>query len=466
MRRRQRLKREAHPESIQLSSLRLSTQGHSDAHTLPNLYHNLQANILPTKQEVQVLQRQLGNKKTQQFLVQRKPKPIRIPEIVVTGKIPANPLPTSTVNDAKKYYQSHRKTYTPALIRMMETKLKMQPTGRISTRLIQNVARWQMLFSGQFAKKDNHLKLQVDGIAGPLTLPQLLPTGLGKKQTQSNFANDVISKVLSPSVWKKLGTVEKRGQALINAINKQLDAEGIPEIGYDKTDTTHFGTFDSSTWQMQIRRSRLAKHVLPPHQRLALATIILHEARHAEQAWRAAQYLAHKGVSAKSITKHYDIDNQVAKWAHEDKGTPNAPDVNMLAQGKIFSAAMRLNGRLLRKANRVYTEMGKRTPGYRKKICYIRKLKSQVQKLEQQLKSTSPKKRAALHRKLTKLRRKYKYERRRFTTIWKKYRQTTLNQYINLRKEGDAHRVHTRFYYMMLKRIKLKHKSISAVCPT
>lgn len=210
---------------------------------------------------------------------------------------------------ARAFYAGNTADFSESIIKEIQAKLGTDPTGTMDDNTLQAIAKFQKS-KGQAA----------DGMLGPKSLPKLFTHGLATAETEQEFAQDYLG-----IDWTSLKTAEERGSKMVDLINKQLKAAGVPEcavrVGDLGEDSGQFG-FDD--WTILVGNDFLSKEKLTRKQLDDFANTIIHEARHAEQWFNMAQKLAGEGKKTKDIADEMGIPNKIAKAAFENpigKGT-------------------------------------------------------------------------------------------------------------------------------------------------
>ncbi|MDZ8052277.1 MAG: hypothetical protein RMX68_029975 [Aulosira sp. ZfuVER01] len=212
-------------------------------------------------------------------------------------------LTAAQVSSAKAYYASRSKQYTPEIITQIQQTVGSTPTGAIDDETIQAVAKWQQ----------EHPPLKIDGKAGPRTLPAAFPTGLATTDATNEYVGE--AKQVQAD-WAKLKTTNERADALLAAVNKQLQAAGVPVCNKAIKDLgTDAGQFDFPTWTLDLGKEAFSQASLTDEAAADIADTVYHEARHAEQWYMMARMLAGKGKSAKAIAKEMGIPPNIASSA-------------------------------------------------------------------------------------------------------------------------------------------------------
>lgn len=220
------------------------------------------------------------------------------------------PLDAAAVASALSYYRRQPRIYTAAVVRELRSRLTLDPGGGIDADLAQAVARFQR------DEGSNDPALRVDGKAGPRTTPRLFPTGLAAAGEGATFGGAAQTGVFDQ--WDKLGSAQARADALIAAVNQRLSAAGVPELTahvYDGESPNEQGSFDFTTWTMQLNRLLLDQSGLGRDDAADLANTVYHEARHSEQWFAMARLRAGQGRSAASIATELGIPARIATAA-------------------------------------------------------------------------------------------------------------------------------------------------------
>jgi hypothetical protein len=237
------------------------------------------------------------------------------------------PLDPAQVTDALRYYRVQPWLYTAAVVRDIRTAVGLDADGGITAEMVQAVARFQR------DEGSSDPALVVDGKAGPRTMPRVFPSGLNAAGEGEQFAEDAQAGVLDE--WDNLGDAQTRATALVQRVNERLVAAGVPAVTvvvYDGDSPRESGSFDFSTWTMQLNRLRLELGGLSQNDAAQLVDTVYHEARHTEQWFRMAQLRAGQGLSAAGITAELQVPRRIAAAARADpirSGTPEA----VIAQG-------------------------------------------------------------------------------------------------------------------------------------
>ncbi len=113
--------------------------------------------------------------------------------------------------------------------------------------------------------------------------------------------------------WAALKTPAARARKVGAAANASLAKAGVPAVKFVvKGLGTRSGSFDYQTWTMELATKPFAVKK-PSEENLAgVAGLVMHEARHAEQWFRMARFLAGLGRTAAEITKRMTIPRRIA----------------------------------------------------------------------------------------------------------------------------------------------------------
>jgi len=225
------------------------------------------------------------------------------------GPADETPLSAAQVATALSFYRQQPRLYTAEVVTELRSRLSL-PAGGIDADLAQAVARFQR------DDGSNDPALRVDGMAGPRTAPRLFPTGLAAAGEGKKFGGEAQSGVFDR--WDDLGSAQARADALIAAVNERLVAAGVPELTarlYDGESPNEQGSFDFSTWTMQLNRLLLDQSGLGRDDAADLANTVYHEARHSEQWFAMARLRAGQGRSAAAIATELGIPARIATEA-------------------------------------------------------------------------------------------------------------------------------------------------------
>ena len=227
----------------------------------------------PAAEQVLTLQRRAGNRAVQAALLQRQ-----------AVDAPAGLLDATQVAAAIRFHARQPERYTPTIMGEIQARVGAEATGVADAATVQAIATFQQTEGTEFPE------LKVDGMAGPRTLPRMFPSGLKAPGEGQKFGEEAQTEVIDR--WQQL-TPRQRAEELVRLVNVHLEAVGVPAVTPNATDTgTNLGTFDFTTWQMDIGLEALS--IAQPDRAAAADVVdtIYHEARHAEQWFRIAQLRA------------------------------------------------------------------------------------------------------------------------------------------------------------------------------
>jgi hypothetical protein len=218
-----------------------------------------------------------------------------------TGPVQKKGILTATkLADAKAYYAANPGDYTEDMIKQIQARVGTAETGVMDDATLQAIAKFQQ-----------DAGLGVDGKLGPKTLPKLFAHGLAQESVEQEFAQEYMG-----VDWSKLKTADERGRKMVEIVNKQLVAAGVPECGVSVTDLGEdSGQFDFTPWKILVGNDFLSKKKLSRKQLDDFANTVIHEARHAEQWFNMAQLLAGRGKTAREIADELGIPLKIAKAA-------------------------------------------------------------------------------------------------------------------------------------------------------
>jgi len=137
--------------------------------------------------------------------------------------------------------------------------------------------------------------------------------GLANAETSYRMSREIKTR---EAEWQYFPTNRDRAEALLGVVNAQLTATGTPAIHLSRTKPAELnaGEFEGQSWSMRLD---LRKFSADSSFQDALDTIV-HESRHAEQAFTEARYLAGQGNSAHQIATRLKLDRRVARAASRD----------------------------------------------------------------------------------------------------------------------------------------------------
>ncbi|MFN8398115.1 MAG: hypothetical protein U0176_26100 [Bacteroidia bacterium] len=202
--------------------------------------------------------------------------------------------------EAARAFYTSKTEFTAEVICEMQTKLGIAATGAFDDATLQAIAKAQKAAG-----------MTPDGMLGPKSLPKLFAHGLATEEVEQEFAQDYLG-----VDWSSLKTADERGGKMVELINKQLKAAGVPECAYRVEDLgDDSGQFDFTDWNILVGNDFLSKAKLTTKQLNDFANTVIHEARHAEQWFNMAQNLAGEGKKAKDIADEMGIPLRIAKAA-------------------------------------------------------------------------------------------------------------------------------------------------------
>ncbi len=117
--------------------------------------------------------------------------------------------------------------------------------------------------------------------------------------------------------WDKLSAAA-RGAAIGKEANKRLKDAGVPACTIDVQSMAigTNGNFDFTTWTINVNKIPLEQATITTNELAEIADTMYHEARHCEQWFRIARFLAGtKGKTAKDIATEMFIPESIAKKA-------------------------------------------------------------------------------------------------------------------------------------------------------
>jgi hypothetical protein len=201
---------------------------------------------------------------------------------------------------AKAFYAGNTADFSEEIIRQIQAKVATAETGVMDDPTLQAIAKFQ-----------KSAGLSADGMLGPKSLPKLFAHGLATAEVEQEFSQDYLG-----VDWSSLKTAEERGGKMVDLINKQLKAAGVPECAVRVGDLGEdSGQFDFTDWTILVGSDFLSKEKLTRKQLDDFANTVIHEARHAEQWFNMAQKLAGEGKKAKDIADEMGIPTKIAKAA-------------------------------------------------------------------------------------------------------------------------------------------------------
>lgn len=264
------------------------------------------------------LQRLIGNRATQNVLQREgEDEAVGTAEATVDEAPLLDPAKTAK---ALAYYRQRSTEYTPDIITRIQEAVGVPGTGIMDEPTVQAAARFQ----------SHDPLLKVDGMVGPRTLPAAFPSGLADEERVDSFvegAQEVEDK------WGDFADADARVKALTDLVNERLVASGVPKCNVVVNDLPNLlGQFDFATWSLEIGRPAFAQDTISAEEAADAADTVYHEARHAEQWFRMAQYLAGQGKDADFIANHMGIPPEQAAAAVADPLTKGSMEY-LIADG-------------------------------------------------------------------------------------------------------------------------------------
>ena len=141
-------------------------------------------------------------------------------------------------------------------------------------------------------------------------------TGIAKGETVDDFAEGARG---VQSEWADL-SASQRANKLGALANAALASVKVPEVTILMTDLGKgSGAFNSGSWTLKINTNIVSKDTVTEAEMAALSDTFYHEARHAEQFYRVARYVAGLGKSATYISTRLGIPGRIANEATRNK---------------------------------------------------------------------------------------------------------------------------------------------------
>lgn len=202
--------------------------------------------------------------------------------------------------EAARAFYAGKTEFTEEVICEVQTKIGVTATGSMDDATLQAIAKAQKAAG-----------MTPDGMLGFKSLPKLFAHGLATQEVEEEFAQDYLG-----VDWSSLKSADERGGKMVELINKQLKAAGVPECAYRVEDLGEdSGQFDFTDWNILVGNDFLSKPKLTTRQLNDFANTVIHEARHAEQWFNMAQKMAGEGKKAKEIQNEMGIPARIAKAA-------------------------------------------------------------------------------------------------------------------------------------------------------
>jgi hypothetical protein len=133
---------------------------------------------------------------------------------------------------------------------------------------------------------------------------------------------------LTPDVWERLGTPEKRAEVLTSALNKTLATEQVRPVDDETAKLSgQDAHFTPDTWIMTVNAAKLARGRVSVGDIESAGSDVFHEGKHAEQRFSVARMMARQAMEAKTeITPAVIKDISQKSHIHADAVT-DAVDV-------------------------------------------------------------------------------------------------------------------------------------------
>ena len=217
---------------------------------------------------------------------------------------------------AVAFYRGKPDLYRPDVIIKIQHAVQSPETGSPDVAMVQGVARFQ-----------SRNVLDIDGMAGPRTLPRMFESGLATKTDRDSY---VASVKADESTLAGLATPQERGDKLFEGILPLLAAEKIPKPAVQAVDLNGFTAFfDHPSWTILIDNKQFSAAVIDDQLARNMSSAMYHEARHVEQHHKMARMLATEGRSPAQIVAAMHIPLNIANDAFG----------NLLPRGVEFATA-------------------------------------------------------------------------------------------------------------------------------
>ena len=203
-------------------------------------------------------------------------------------------LSPAAIADARGYHRLQPTRYPPKVMIEIQRALGVGESGVADDATVLAIAAFQARINRE---RQPTPPLQVDGKAGPRTLPILIPQGLATEAQLDAYTSDVKGK--HAELAKE--TPAQRATELLALINARLAAVGVPPCTLGKESGGDASQFHAGDWTIDMSARELAD----PD---GAAATIYHEARHAEQAFRIARMLAGRGKNAAQIAAELGLE--------------------------------------------------------------------------------------------------------------------------------------------------------------
>lgn len=242
----------------------------------------------------------------------------------------ADLLDAKQIEKARHFYSVQPRLYTKKIVAQLREALGLDATGGIDDALVLAVAKFQ-------TEQGDKPGLNVDGMAGPRTLPRIFRAGLNVKATGKAFGEQAQTDVID--AWQTLPTATARRNKLVDLLNERLGANQVPPVkpAFSK-DPVESGSLNPELWEMNIGEHLLAASAVSQKQAQGVVKTVWHEGRHAEQWFRMAQLRAAQGLTARAISAELNLEGSVASKARSQPLVPGTMEA-VIAQGWWESVA-------------------------------------------------------------------------------------------------------------------------------
>jgi hypothetical protein len=157
------------------------------------------------------------------------------------------------------------------------------------------------------------------GNAGQEPAVQREGTGIAEGERVKEYAEGARE---VQSEWEKLSASE-RANKLGALANAALATVKVPPVTIAMVDLgSGSGAFNSGTWTLKIDKKIISKDSVTEAELAELSNTFYHEARHAEQFFRVARWMAGTHRSAKHIARYLAIPGRIAKVAVDEPLEP------------------------------------------------------------------------------------------------------------------------------------------------
>lgn len=291
------------------------------------------------------LQSLLGNRAVQR-LIQR------------NGEDDVNALSSAEASAALSWHEDQSDRYQTSVIRQIQERVSRPATGQFTADDMQAIARWQ----GQHMAGVRGMATPT-GHADSLTLSAMFPNGLASQSEAQAFAQGMANLEQN---WDVIGNADNRYRYLQTLVEDRLISAGVPMTNFGQTVVTQQGSaaaqFEANSWQITFFRPSAAlgssrtsalDQDQPDHNDMGwLVEQAYHEARHAEQSYMVARYLAGQNWLPDLIERRLLLPRSVVEQAIREPLDPHSVEAAM-ARGWYESTV----GSDRAQTEAVYTEM-------------------------------------------------------------------------------------------------------------